>query len=283
MSDYEEQGLVFDCGDNRLVGILSLPEEASDVGVLFLVGGPQYRVGSHRQFTLLARSLAEAGVASLRFDYEGMGDSEGTKRNFAETEGELFAAIEAFFENSPGLSRIILWGLCDGASTAMMYGHRFPQVAGMILLNPWVHSGEYSPGFKVSQYYRPLLAQRDQWGRLLRGQVSPRPALRDLGKAVLSLLPGRRESAVPAPSSQSFVQEMQHGLARFKHDVLIILSEEDFTAKEFSTLIAGDNSWKESMRKPGATLHTIADADHTFSKRIWQDEVTQVTIDWVKS
>jgi alpha/beta superfamily hydrolase len=49
--------------------------------VLVIVGGPQYRAGSHRQFTLLARSLAEQGFAVLRFDYRGMGDSTGAMRD----------------------------------------------------------------------------------------------------------------------------------------------------------------------------------------------------------
>ncbi|KAB8057318.1 hydrolase 1, exosortase A system-associated, partial [Janthinobacterium violaceinigrum] len=59
----------------RLVGILSLPAAPGPRGVLIVTGGPQYRVGSHRQFVLLARALAAQGVPVLRFDLRGMGDS----------------------------------------------------------------------------------------------------------------------------------------------------------------------------------------------------------------
>ena len=46
---------------------------AASRGMLIVVGGPQYRAGSHRQFTLLARDVAATGVPTMRFDYRGMG------------------------------------------------------------------------------------------------------------------------------------------------------------------------------------------------------------------
>ena len=73
--NYAEQALVFDCAGERMLGIVAIPEAAQATGVLILVGGPQYRVGSHRQFLLLARRLATDGIAAMRFDFRGMGDS----------------------------------------------------------------------------------------------------------------------------------------------------------------------------------------------------------------
>jgi len=76
-----EQVVVYECQGQRCVGLVHAPGAAS-IGVVIVVGGPQYRVGSHRQFLLLARSLAADGVPVLRFDYRGMGDSEGDIRDF---------------------------------------------------------------------------------------------------------------------------------------------------------------------------------------------------------
>ena len=87
---FEERPLAFQCKNDWLYGILSLPEQAVARGVLIVVGGPQYRVGSHRQFTLLARHLAEHGIPVMRFDYRGMGDSEGDRRTFENLEDDLF-------------------------------------------------------------------------------------------------------------------------------------------------------------------------------------------------
>ena len=70
-----------DSGGRLLIGMLHRPESAdARRAVVVLVGGPQYRVGSHRQFVLLARELCRRGIAVLRFDFSGMGDSDGEHR-----------------------------------------------------------------------------------------------------------------------------------------------------------------------------------------------------------
>ena len=80
--NYTEEAVTFPCEGQALVGVLAKPESPQDIGVVVIVGGPQYRAGSHRQFVLLSRALAVAGFAVLRFDYRGMGDSEGEQRDF---------------------------------------------------------------------------------------------------------------------------------------------------------------------------------------------------------
>ena len=73
--NYKERPLHFKCQDTSLIGILSMPEDSGKRGILIVVGGPQYRTGSHRQFTLLARQFASDGIPTMRFDYRGMGES----------------------------------------------------------------------------------------------------------------------------------------------------------------------------------------------------------------
>ncbi len=283
MSDYNEKAVVFSCGDSRLVGIAAVPKVAADIGVIILVGGPQYRVGSHRQFTLLARSLAESGIASLRFDYRGMGDSEGEKCEFDQAGDDISAAIEALIETAQGVSRVVLWGLCDAASSALIFAHRHSQVSGMILLNPWVHSGIYSPQVKLAHYYRPSLSRKHQWRRLLSGQIKLLPAFMELARDGFALLGKYMPNHKPLPDSRSFVDAMQDGLERFAHGVLIVLSEADITAREFSTLIAQDEVWKAATSKASVTVTNLPGADHTFSQKPWQEEVARLTIDWVGS
>lgn len=282
MKAYREKGVVFDCGNNRLVGIAAIPEITAEVGVLILVGGPQYRVGSHRLFTCLARSLAEAGIASMRFDYTGMGDSEGERREFEEIEEDILAATEAFFKTTPEISRIVLWGLCDAASSAMMFAHRYPKVTGMILLNPWVHSGEYSPEVKMAQYYRPLLSNTGKWRLLSSRKAKVIPALGELARNTLALVQKRSFGSNSTHSKPSFVCNMLDGLQRFQHGILIVLSEDDLTAREFSSMVIHDKDWKEATSKHDIILKKILAADHTLSKKTCMEEVSQMTVEWVR-
>ena len=138
--DIEERVVTFDCQGDSLYGVMHLPETPGTRAVLVVVGGPQYRAGSHRQFTLLARSLAMNGVAAMRFDYRGMGDSEGAERAFGDVQDDIAAAIDAFMAAAPGVREIVLWGLCDGASAAMMYAPLDARVSGVVLLNPWIRT-----------------------------------------------------------------------------------------------------------------------------------------------
>lgn len=281
MSNYNEQGLVFNSGSNRLVGIVALPQEAARIGVLIIVGGPQYRVGSHRQFTLLARALAEAGIASFRFDYAGMGDSEGEKCEFGGTKEDIFAAAEAFRAAVPGVSHLVLWGLCDAASSAMIFAHCHSVVTGMILLNPWVHSGEYAPEIKLMHFYRPFLSKKNILRRLVSEKGKIVPVLRELSRDALTLLRKRSGRSSLKASEEGFVKDMLNGLQSFQHDVLIVLSGADLTASEFSSLIMNDPEWKTAIAKPGITVSTVMAADHTFSNRPWAEDVSQKTIAWV--
>ena len=64
---YTESVLMFGCEGEVLLGIVSEPSGgtvAPSAGVVIVVGGPQYRAGSHRQFVLLARALASKIAAN---------------------------------------------------------------------------------------------------------------------------------------------------------------------------------------------------------------------------
>src|SRR5438067_4982461 len=151
---YDERALSFRCGDAALIGIASLPARPCVRGVLIVVGGPQYRIGSHRQFALLARHLAANGIAAMRFDYRCMGDSEGETRDFESIQEDIRAALDAFQQAVPGLRDVVLWGLCDGASAAAMYAPGDARVRGLVLLNPWVRTDDGVARTTLKHHYR---------------------------------------------------------------------------------------------------------------------------------
>ena len=284
----EERALSFACGDAWLYGIVSLPVTATPTparGVLIVVGGPQYRAGSHRQFTLLARDLAAAGVPAMRFDYRGMGDSEGDLRSFDSVDDDLRAAIDRFFHEVPGMQEVVLWGLCDGASAAAMYAPQDARVAGLVLLNPWVRTEEGAARATIKHYYRARLFDARLWKKVASGQFDVKASVRglwqDLGKAFKPRpqAQAQAEIATDAP----LPERMQAALGRFGGRVLVVLSGADLTAQEFADLSARPGAWQQLLAAPRFTRQKIDKADHTFSRRPWQDQVNSWTRDWLRS
>jgi exosortase A-associated hydrolase 1 len=165
-----EEVVEIHCRQSRMWGILSRPSgqvPPAPVAVLIVVGGPQYRVGSHRQFVLLARALAAAGFAALRFDCRGMGDSEGEKLTFEAIEPDIDAAIEALLTACPGAQRVAIWGLCDAASAALMHATLDARVTALVIAihgraarRPWRRCA-------CGHYYLRRIVQRDFWVKLL--------------------------------------------------------------------------------------------------------------------
>jgi len=273
----DERAVVFECSGDELVGVLACTGAASRRGVLIIVGGPQYRVGSHRQFTLLARRLAAEGVPTFRFDYRGMGDSGGLPRTFEAIDSDIASAVSTFLRLLPTLREIVLWGLCDAASAALMYGVLDARIKGLVALNPWVRSDETLAKSRVKYYYPRRLLQRDFWTKLLTGNVGVKPALvafvANLRQA------GRRETK----SQDHFITRMRRGLRDFSGPVLLILSGNDLTAKEFHEAASADPIWTLSLKRPNVEHVHLPDADHTFSDSESRGAVEYHTLRWLNS
>lgn len=285
-----ERTVVFPCNGERLIGVLHAPDPTAERGVLIIVGGPQTRVGSHRQFLLLARWLAARGFPVLRFDYRGMGDSGGEAIGFERVEDDIAAALDAFFEEAAGLREVVLWGLCDAASAAMMYARRDPRVKGLVLANPWIRSESGMARAYLRHYYLSRLADKEYWAKLFSGKFDFVASLRSLLDLIRKALPGRHPlTASGGPERQEagaslpFPERMRRGLEGFQGPVLMILSGDDLTAAEFKDTIAASRLWRRLIGGPNVTRRDCPEANHTFSSRLWRDQVAGWTEQWLRS
>ncbi|MCP5346819.1 MAG: hydrolase 1, exosortase A system-associated [Gammaproteobacteria bacterium] len=279
-----EEATVFECQGENLIGIIHRPQVPEDVGVLVVVGGPQYRVGSHRQFLLLARYLADSGIAVMRFDYRGMGDSGGLLREFETIDDDICAAIDHFSVAVPPVKRIVIWGLCDASSAALFYAHTDSRVAGLVLLNPWVRTAQGEAEAYVKQYYVSRLANKAFWFKLLRGKVSLWEAYKSLFGNIWSMFFGNkttREEGENGLGQASLPDRMFQGLRNFNGGVLIILSGKDLTADEFKNLVSHSRAWQQQLKKKNVTVSELPEANHTFSSHSLRHQVQLCTRDWL--
>ena len=290
--NYTEQAVTFACKQETLAGILAVPKTAtaSSTGVIIIVGGPQYRVGSHRQFVLLSRALAAEGYPVLRFDYRGMGDSSGEQRDFLQVTPDIAAAINAMQAELPRIKNVALWGLCDGASAALLYCHETddPRVGGLCLLNPWVRSEASLARTQVKHYYVKRVMQKEFWAKLLRGGVAA-DAVTGLVRNIRLASDGAgrfgRVASAPgrtALSQQPFQSRMAAAWDNFAGGVFLLLSGEDYTAKEFLEYIVIDAAWKNAPLHPRLLRYDVHGADHTLSSASARMAVENRTLEWLR-
>lgn len=280
-----ETPILFSCDGEQLVGVLHAPATPATLAVLIVVGGPQYRVGSHRQFVLLGRALARSGFACLRFDYCGMGDSAAPARDFQAVDKDIRAAVDALLAQCTGIDEVVLWGLCDGASAALMYVPSDPRIQGVIAVNPWVRSDTSLAQARVSHYYRRRLFDRALWSKLISGRFAWRQSAFEAAATIWRVLhqrssPQRRERG---RNGDSYQQRMALGWQHLRGRVLFVLSGNDFTAAEFLQHARNAPEWQPFPGEEGDALCCVAAADHTFSRTEWNVRLIEHTVQWLRN
>lgn len=332
---FGERVVHFTCGGAGLLGILAEPiapteaTEASEaesadstlrwvesagpgvgprVGVVVVVGGPQYRVGSHRQFVQLARALAAGGVACLRFDARGMGDSAGRVRLFTALAEDISAAVDALKSAVPTLTHVAVWGLCDGATAALIAVSEGLAVDTLILVNPWVQqssdgvagepAGFWDRHGDSYRYYRARLTStgfwRGLWRKLWRrGCASIRLAgWRGMSQTSAATFDGgdlapdpvevsaQNGAVMPVPD-HDFVSRMQAGLAAFQGTTFLVLSGRDLTADAFRARVRRDRRLRRALARTLSDTLRLPDADHTFSDADERQAMERACLRWL--
>jgi exosortase A-associated hydrolase 1/exosortase A-associated hydrolase 2 len=290
-ADMRVRPLMFDCAGNGLLGMLHPGPPSAKTGLVLVVGGPQYRVGSHRQFVHLARAMGQACVPVLRFDYRGMGDSDGELVGFEGIHDDICAAVDAFQVAQPQVQRVVLWGLCDAASALCFYASKDQRIAGLVLLNPWARSEAGEARTYLKHYYMQRLLSGDFWKGLIGGRVDLVAAGRSLGENLSRALrpqrgAGARRSPeeVTKPSQDTpLIERMYDGLRRFEHPILLIISGRDLTAAEFIDASQANPRFRKLLAEPRVDKRELPEADHTFSRDVWRTQVALWTVGWVKN
>lgn len=98
--------------------------------------------------TTVARAAREAQLDSLRFNYRGVGQSEG---EYGEFDGECddFDAIMKWVKANTAKQKILLAGFSFGSAVAAMRAARYPQVEQLLLLAPPVERYNYPNSFSM--------------------------------------------------------------------------------------------------------------------------------------
>lgn len=284
-----EYPLLCRCEGDELMAIMHRGDAGMRRGIVIVVaGGPQYRAGAHRQFVSLARKLAARGHPVLRFDLRGMGDSGGTYQGYEHSQPDIRAAIDALMADHPQVDEVVLLGECESASGILFYAYKDSRVRGIVLVNPWVRTEEGRAQAIIKHYYVDRLLSRNFWRKVGSGKFSPRESLASFFNVFGSYLRGRRTVARVAPvlgqediSALPLPLKTAAGLRRFRGPVMILMSGRDWIAKEFDEVTGSANAWRGLLDEPRICRRVVLDADHTFSREIWKDQVSEWVFEWL--
>lgn len=176
-----EQPLTVQRSAVALRGVLAEPSggQSAALTLVFLNAGAVRRTGPHRFWVETARRWAQAGLASVRVDLEGIGDADG--------EGEVYDDVSRFHDPplvdhvtavldelvERGLpDRFVLIGLCSGGFWSFQTALRDARVAAAVMVNTRIlYWHPHLDAFRDLQRTR-LLGRATTWRRLFRGEVS---------------------------------------------------------------------------------------------------------------
>ena len=231
----------------------------TDVVCIFIAGRPQTRVGPHGLFVYLANELAANGISSIRFDNSGWGDSPKKRLDYHDSWQDIKEVIK-YCKNQNSNSKIVLLGLCDGATAAILSLPHCKNIDGLILLNPYIENDSAESGAKISDYYLPQLKNIKNYFRLLKTPV-------ELPKKIFEFVVHWKNarSCDSHIASQNIIKLLQNN----KLPTTFIFSSNDITASQAKIQL---KSWLSTNPK-NIKVKNIEQADHTFSKPLNKNDL----------
>ena len=217
-------------------------------------GFTSQKTEKHFVFVRLSRALADAGLASVRFDFSGSGESDGEFAGM--TLGGEVAEAKAVLDYARALpfvdqSRVFLVGLSLGGAVASIVGGEEPGKARAIVL--WAPAGNMPD----------LIAARET--------KEGREALARNGYLDLGGLPLGREFFRDLAAT-----DIYRRAAPFPGRVLLIHGDADE-----SVPLAASQRYRE-IYGPRAELRVIPGAGHTFDRADWRDEIIRRTVEFLR-
>lgn len=147
-----DRPVFIDSDGESLFAIASETGAPASTGVVLLpAGGYTFTPQRNRWAVDLAHRLAAAGYPTLRFDWQGIGDSTGTIDTFALHRPATVDAQAALSVLSADGQ--VLVGQCYGARTAMAMAGEVDRLAGMVLLSPPVRDFARGEGTATRKAY----------------------------------------------------------------------------------------------------------------------------------
>ena len=263
-----------------LYGILHVPDGAVDpsVVVVLITGGPQVRIGAHRMYVQLSRFLCKYNWPSFRFDYEGMGDSEGDFIGFQYAGPSITAAIDFLKNRFKNKLNFIIWSLCDGATASALYAatHQDP-IIGQILCNPLTITDQGLARSTIRHYYTKRFFNKEFLRKLFGRKLNLKDSVKSLWEVIKDTQILKKTKTISA-DEQKLPDMVIDSLHIFSKPIRIILSKDDIVASNFRDELKKTKSLKNDYKNNKIINYIISGADHTFVEPMAKKEMFSITL-----
>jgi uncharacterized protein len=296
-----------------LFGVLEEPDEprSSDIAVLLLSPGVKMRVGPQGLYRRISRELGALGFPVLRFDFYGLGDSQGELPepllrdvyNHIEVGRFIDDTIDAmdWMQKTRGTKRFVLAGLCGGAITALLAGERDSRVAGLfgigmtaVLASRAADASRYMTEGQIKDWqriYARRLLNPTAWYRLLTFQADNRLIRRVIVQAFRQYV--LRQPAAPPPAAPPAAPPADDNAnPRFppaffrmlatKRPMLLVFGGSDRLQWEFEEKFVARHRETLASLPSFYDVHVVPDANHVLSTNQWQLEMLDVMRTWLR-
>lgn len=268
--------------DLGLVGVLSLPIEPLPGApwVLLINSGILHRVGTNRLYVNAARALASEGVAAMRFDLSGIGDSErrrdaGTLRESVER--DIAEAID-YLTVEHGADSVVLVGLCSGAFDALHAATSDERIEGIVMVDlagPFQGFGHTMHRLMARLFRRAFWS--DPLRRLTRAaraglNARPAPATRGNGR------PAYVEGARGTPQREWMERQLEQLLSRQIRMYFVFTAGFEHNYNHRSQF---RKAFPRAARSPLVASAYLPEADHAFSSRRERERLVELIVPWV--
>ncbi|MEW8300686.1 MAG: alpha/beta hydrolase [Candidatus Thiodiazotropha sp.] len=277
--------------------------EQKDAVILLLSPGVKMRVAPHRLYNKMADEFVNQGYVVARFDFSGLGDSEG------EIEEDLLAdfyntvqfgryvndTVDAmdWAERKYKKNRFILAGLCGGAITGLLAGQVDERVEALLSLNiPVILDGSNQDKTKyltegqldrLKTNYLKRLFDLKSWLRLLTFKSDYKLLFKSLiRKNKKRDSEKQQDNAVDSNVNPLFEPAFMDWIDRSKK-MLLIFSGSDRLTWEYNEKFATPNKDKLDAINGGFEVHVVDEANHIFSYKSWYEEMMKLSLQWLKN
>jgi alpha-beta hydrolase superfamily lysophospholipase len=264
----------------RLFGIVCEPaKRPSRSAIVFVNAGRDYHIGWARVTVAQARAFAAQGIASLRFDTSGIGDSQADANGPEEVlySDEQIADVSLALDlmETRGYQDPILIGRCSGAYAAFNAAVADQRVRQLVMVNNerFVWDPDESVEDAIRYAHRSVgdfgatLKRKGGLRRLLTGQLRIGPAGRYLLFRLMKQMSIRLAPWLGRLTKHGRLRRECHrrfgNLAARKVDVALIYAEGDVGMAEFHTYFGKTGDGIAAY--PNLSFSTIPRADHNFT------------------